>query len=72
MLCATRRWKVLDEGYNFGLDLVPIEGLHKKLREFQPWQFRDFQIAIWMRALQRGAEYTIWGKVMASLESGPW
>jgi hypothetical protein len=25
-----------------------------------------------MRALQRGAEYTIWGKVMASLESGPW
>ncbi len=26
----TRRWKVLDEGYNFGLDLIPIEGLHKK------------------------------------------
>jgi hypothetical protein len=29
--CATRRWKALDEGYNFGLDLIPIRGLHKKL-----------------------------------------
>ncbi len=28
---ATRCWKALDEGYNFGLDLVPIEGLHQKL-----------------------------------------
>jgi hypothetical protein len=24
--------KVLDEGYNFGLDFIPIGGLHKKLR----------------------------------------
>jgi hypothetical protein len=24
-------WKALDEGYNFDLDLIPIEGLHKKL-----------------------------------------
>jgi len=49
-----------------------------KLREFQPWQFRDSQRgvlgqkAIWMRASRRGAEYTIWGKVVASFESGPW
>jgi hypothetical protein len=28
---ATCRWKALNEGYNFGLDLVLIEGLHKKL-----------------------------------------
>jgi hypothetical protein len=28
---ATCRWKALDKGYNFGLDLVPIGGLHKKL-----------------------------------------
>jgi hypothetical protein len=24
-------WKVLDEGYNFSLDLIVIGGLHKKL-----------------------------------------
>jgi hypothetical protein len=29
--CATCRWKALDEGYNFGWDLVPIGGLHQKL-----------------------------------------
>jgi hypothetical protein len=49
-----------------------------KLREFQPWQFQDSHLgvlrqkAIWVRASQRGAEYTIWGKVVASPESGPW
>jgi hypothetical protein len=28
---ATCRWKALDEGYNFGLNLIQIGGLHKKL-----------------------------------------
>jgi hypothetical protein len=28
---ATRCWKALDKGYNFGLDLIPIGGLHQKL-----------------------------------------
>jgi hypothetical protein len=28
---ATYRWKALDKGYNFALDLISIEGLHKKL-----------------------------------------
>jgi hypothetical protein len=28
---AMRRWKAIDEGYNFGLDLIPIRGMHKKL-----------------------------------------
>jgi hypothetical protein len=28
---ATCCWKDLDEGYNFGLNLIPIGGLHKKL-----------------------------------------
>jgi hypothetical protein len=43
---ATRRWKDLDEGYNFGLDLVAI-GLHNwelwpfKVPGVQPGQFRD-------------------------------
>ncbi len=27
----TYRWKALDKGYNFSLDLVVIKGLHKKL-----------------------------------------
>jgi hypothetical protein len=31
MWCATHRWKDLDKGYNFGLGLIPIRGLHKKL-----------------------------------------
>jgi hypothetical protein len=29
--CATCYWKALDKGYNFALDFIPIEGLHRKL-----------------------------------------
>jgi hypothetical protein len=29
--CATYRWKSLNKGYNFALDLIAIGGLHKKL-----------------------------------------
>jgi hypothetical protein len=32
---ATYRWKSLNEGYNFALDLVTIKGLHKKLCAFK-------------------------------------
>jgi hypothetical protein len=35
LLCkwhATYRWKALDKGYNFTLDLISIGGLHAKLR----------------------------------------
>jgi hypothetical protein len=28
---ATYRWKALDEGYNFALNLIMIKGIHKKL-----------------------------------------
>jgi hypothetical protein len=28
---ATYRWKAIDEGYNFALDLISIKGLHTKL-----------------------------------------
>jgi hypothetical protein len=28
---AIRRWKALDKGYNFGSNLVSIEGLHQRL-----------------------------------------
>ncbi len=44
--CATWRWKDLDEGYNFGLDLVAIGLCSRELRPFKvpgvpPGQFRD-------------------------------
>jgi hypothetical protein len=29
--CATYKWKALNKGYNFALDLISIEGLHAKL-----------------------------------------
>ncbi len=29
--CATYRWKALNKGYNFALNLISIEGLHTKL-----------------------------------------
>jgi hypothetical protein len=43
---STRRWKDLDEGYNFGLDLVAIglwswELWAPKVPGLQPGQFRD-------------------------------
>jgi hypothetical protein len=30
-LRATYRWKTLDKGYNFALDLISIGGMHTKL-----------------------------------------
>ncbi len=33
--CATWRWKSLDKGYNFGLDLVAIQICNREL-----WQFK--------------------------------
>jgi len=44
--CATWRWKDLDEGYNFGLDLVTIQLCSWELWRFKvprvpPGQFRD-------------------------------
>jgi hypothetical protein len=46
MESATWRWKDLDEGYNFGLDLVTIRLCNRELWAFkvpglQPGQFRD-------------------------------
>jgi len=41
---ATYRWKVLDEGYNFGLNFTSIKGLHIKygFPKSQESQFREF------------------------------
>jgi hypothetical protein len=49
-----------------------------KLREFKPWQFWDSSlgvsgqkvIRVWVP--RRGTKNIIWGKVVASPESGPW
>ncbi len=56
---ATWRWKDIDEGYNFGLDLIAIRLYSRELWPFkvlgvQPGQFRDSisgvptKCAIWM------------------------
>jgi hypothetical protein len=49
-----------------------------KSRESKPGQFQDSSLgvprikAIWMRVRRSNADNTIWRKVVASLESGPW
>jgi hypothetical protein len=74
--CATWRWKYLDEGYNFGSDLVAIKLCSRELWRFKvlgvpPGQFRDSIsgvpgiCAIWMPPPWRAAENTIGSKVVA-------
>jgi hypothetical protein len=81
--CATWHWKDLDEGYNFGSDLVMIRLCSRelwapKVSGVRPRQFRDSIsrvpriCAIWMYPPLRAAENTLWGKVVASPESRPW
>jgi hypothetical protein len=73
---ATWRWKDLDEGYNFGSDLVAIQLCSRELSRFKvpgvpPGQFRDSIsgvpgiCAIWMWSPRRAAENTIGSKVVA-------
>jgi hypothetical protein len=73
---ATRRWKDLDEGYNFGWDLVAIQLCSWELWRFKvpgvpSGQFRDSIsgvqgiCAIWMQPWRRAAENTIGSKVVA-------
>jgi hypothetical protein len=73
---ATWRWKDLDEGYNFGLDLVTIQLWSRELWRFKvpgasSGQFRDsisgvLRIcAIWMPPPWRAAKNTIGSKVVA-------
>ncbi len=38
--CAIYCWKILDEGYNFALDLIVIRGVHAKLWASK-WEFRN-------------------------------
>jgi hypothetical protein len=73
---ATWRWKDLDEGYNFGSDLIAIQLCSGELWPFKvlgvpPGQFRDSIsgvpgiCAIWMPLPWRATENTIGSKVMA-------
>jgi hypothetical protein len=73
---AIRRWKDLDEGYNFGLDLVAIQLCSRELWRFKvpgvpSGQFRDSIsgvpgiCAIWMPPSRRAAENTIGSNVVA-------
>ncbi len=61
---ATCRWKDLDEGYNFGSDLVAIQLCSREL-----WRFKVPGVpgicAIWMWSPRRAAENTIGSKVVA-------
>jgi hypothetical protein len=74
--CAIWRWKDLDEGYNFGSNLVAIQLCSRELWRFKvpgvsPERFRDSIsgvlgiCAIWMPPSWRAAENTIGNKVVA-------
>ncbi len=69
---ATYCWKAFDESYNFALDRIAIEALHKKLCALKVPRESRKRKAIWMWASWRVTEYTIRGKVVASPKSGPW
>jgi hypothetical protein len=73
---ATWRWKDIDEGYNFGSDLVATQLCSRKLWWFKvpgvpPGQFRNFIsgvpriCVIWMWSPRRAIENTIGSKVVA-------
>jgi hypothetical protein len=81
MWSATHPWKALEESYKFVLDLIPIGGLNKEL-----WAPKVIGIqtrivsgllvgspgqkVIRMWVPRANIENTIWGKVVASFESG--
>jgi len=71
--------KNLDEGYNFALNFISIEGLHtnlwaSKVSIVQFWEFWDSQGQndIWVLILWPSIKYIIRGKVVASPKFGPW
>ncbi len=69
--CETYYWKALNEGYNFPLDLISIEGLHTKL-----WASKVVGILgqndIWVLVSWLGTKYIIRGKMVVSPKSGLW
>jgi hypothetical protein len=75
---ATRRWKDLDEGYNFGLDLVAIglcsrELWAPKVPGLQPTQFRDnFGTPTWKSQENVPFGCSLGGELQIILYGGRW
>ncbi len=80
---VTHRWKAFKESYKFSLDLIATWGLSKELWTHKVPGVQTETISelllgspgtkshsMWVP--QSNAKNTIWGKVVASLESGPW
>ncbi len=81
--CATYCWKAFDEGYNFALNLILIEGLHTKLCAPKVIGVPTLRISglplgslgtndIWVLVPWPSTEYNTRGKVVASPKSRPW
>ncbi len=80
---ATHRWKALKESYKFASNLIPIGGWNENLWTPKVPGVQNMTVlglhfggmgqrAIWVWARWSNAENTIWGKVVASPEFGPW
>ncbi len=75
---ATRCWKDLDEGYNFGLDLVAIKLGSRELRApkvpgLQPGQFRDnFGTPTWESREKEPFGCRLGGETQRILYEGRW
>jgi hypothetical protein len=75
---ATRRWKDLDEGYNFGLDLVAIKLYSRelwvpKVPGLQPGQFRDnFGTPTWESREKEPFGCSLGGALQRILYGGRW
>jgi len=75
---ATRRWKDLDEGYNFGLDLIAIrlgswELRAPKVPGLQSGQFRDnFETPTWESQEKEPFGCSFGGEMQRILYGGRW
>jgi hypothetical protein len=82
--CAKYRWKALDEGYNFVLNLTSIRGLHQKLwaskvvkvpilriLKLPTWEFQE-KITFGCRPRGQTQNYTTRGKVVVSPKPKSW
>jgi hypothetical protein len=80
---AIHRWKALEESYKFASTSSQLEVWTRSYDLAKSWesksrQFRDSSLGVpGQKTIQiwvpwRGTKYTIWGKVVASPESGLW
>jgi hypothetical protein len=80
---ATHRWKAFNESYKFAWDFIPIGGLSKELWPCKVVGVQTETVLglllgspgikshLDVSAMERHKD-TRWGKVVTSLESGPW